>query len=151
MARVPLAVAVSGGLGVVMAAGLHLLGIADRADGALAGWLGEAVGQAGAAFPKTVPAWLRWVVTGALAFGLAAAMLTVPGNWRRLVLWTTALVLTLAWAPVLALAAHAPQVTAAVAAVLWVGVCAAFYARTHILPCEPSNPPRRGRRPPTDP
>jgi hypothetical protein len=146
MARVPIAVAVSGGLGVVMAAGLHLLGIADRLDGALALWLGEAVGQAGAVFPKAVPAWLRWVVTGALAFGLAAAMLTVPGTWRRLVLWTTALVLTLAWAPVLTLAAHAPQVTAAVAAVLWVGVCAAFYARTHILPCEPSNPPRRGAR-----
>ena len=151
MARVPLAVAVSGGLGVVMAVGLQLLGIADRADGVLAAWLSQAAGSAGADFPKAVPAWLRWVVTAALSFGLAAAMLTVPGAWRRVVLWTTALVLTLAWAPVLALAAHAPQVTAATAAVLWVGVCAAFYARTHILPCEPSNPPRRGRRPPTDP
>lgn len=145
IARVPLAVAVSGGLGVLMAAGLHLLGVAERMDRALAAGLGCGLGMETADFPKALSGWLFWPALALVSFGLAAALLNVPGCWRRLVLWSSALLLTLSWAPVLALAAHQPQVGAACAAVLWVGVCTVFYCRTHIIPCDPQKTPRKRR------
>jgi hypothetical protein len=139
---------VSGALAVLLAVGLDALGVSARLDGWLAARLLEATGQAAAAgFPKALPAWALWSGTTVLAFGLAGAMLTVAGSWRRVVLWLTTLALIAAWAPVLALAAHAPQVSAAFTAALWAGLCAWFYARSHILPAESPAPlPHRQHR-----
>jgi len=60
----------------------------------------------------------------------------VAGTWRRLVLWITALVLVAAWAPVLSLAARAPDIGAPFTAVLWSGVCALVYAGNHRMACD---------------
>jgi len=131
-----------------LAAGLHALKVLARIDGLVAARLGEALGQPTAAgFAKSLPEWLLWSGTAVIAFGLALAMLAVSGAWRRMVLWLTTLVLVAAWAPVLALAAHAPRVSAPMIAVIWVGLCVWFYARTHVLTGDqpeaaPARPPR---------
>ena len=89
-------------------------------------------------FPKHLPGWSIWLMTAVFAFGLAYAMLNTPGTWRRVMLWITALTLVAAWAPVLSLAAHAPEITAAWVATLWSGVCALVYTTHHRMPCDPS-------------
>lgn len=147
-AHVPAAAALIGGLAVLLAAGLHALGMLARADAALAAAMLGALGQpAATGFPKDLPEWAVWTGTAAVAFGLALAMLTIPGGWRRIIVWISTLTLTAAWAPVLALAAHTPRLSGAVAAVLWAGVCAWFYARSHPLPCD--RPPPAAPRVPS--
>lgn len=148
VAHVPAAAALIGGLAVLLAAGLHALKVLARIDALVAARLSEALGQTTAAgFAKSLPEWLIWSGTVVIAFGLALAMLSAPGNWRRVVLWLTTLILVAAWAPVLALAAHVPTVSAPVIAVIWVGLCVWFHARTHILPADqPEAPPARPPR-----
>jgi hypothetical protein len=65
-------------------------------------------------------------------------MLATPGGWRRFVLWITSVVLVSAWAPVLSLAAHAPEISAPWIAAVWSGVCALVYTANHRMPCEES-------------
>lgn len=147
VAHVPTATALIGGLAVLLAGGLQWLGVLARADGVVAAVLREGMGQSGSGGgAKTLPEWIWWAGTVVVAFGLSVAMLSVPGTWRRLVLWLTTLVLVAGWAPVLALASREPRVSGPLVAVIWVGMCAWFYARTHILPCEPAKPAAvRGR------
>jgi hypothetical protein len=133
------AAAFIGSLALVLAAGLGALGLTDQADAAIAGLLRQALQQNGA-FPNAVPAWGLWLGTVLLAYGLALAMLGVPGTWRRLVLWLSTLGLVAAWAPVLALAAHAPAVAAPLIATAWSGACVLVYAHSHRLPCEEDAP-----------
>ena len=126
-----------GSLALVLAAGLGALGLTDQADAALANLLGRALQQdATAGFPKTLAPWALWLGTAGVAYGLALAMLGVPGTWRRLVLWFTTLVLVAAWAPVLGLAAHAPEIAAPLIAALWSGACALVYGHSHRMPCD---------------
>ena len=87
-----------------------------------------------------MPAWGLWLGTALIAYGLALAMLGVPGTWRRLVLWFTTLVLVVVWAPVLGLAAHAPEIAAPLIAGLWSGACALLYVHSHRMPCDEGNP-----------
>jgi hypothetical protein len=94
-------------LGVLLVAGLSVLGIQDRCDQ----WLAQLVAQ------------------GRVA--ASVAILEVAGTWRRLILWFTTLILVAAWAPVLGLAAHVPAVSAPFIAVLWSGICALLYASQH--------------------
>ncbi len=128
------AVSAIGGLSVVLAVGLAALGVLDRLN-ALAGGLVSRGGREG--FPKQLPEWSLWLVTMALAFGLAFAILSTPGLWRRVVLWVSSLVLVAAWAPVLSLAAHVPAVGGPWVATLWSGVCAIIYASRHHMACDP--------------
>ena len=126
-----------GSLALVLAAGLGALGLTDRVDAAIAGLLCRALHQdAAAGFPKALPTWALWLATAMLAYGLTLAMLGVPGTWRRLVLWLTTLVLVAAWAPVLGLAAHAPDIAAPLVAALWSGACALVYVHSHSMPCD---------------
>ena len=87
-------------------------------------------------FPKHLPDWSIWLAAVFLAFGLAFALLETPGLGRRLILWFTAVFLTAAWAPVLSLAAHSPDIAAPWIATVWSGVCAIVYTANHRMPCD---------------
>ena len=89
-----------------------------------------------ASFPKALPEWAVWLAVVLFALGLAFAILSVAGTWRRVVLWITTAALVAAWAPVLALAAHAPDISAPFIAVIWSGVCALVYAGNHQMVCD---------------
>ncbi len=129
--RVP--AAAIGSLSILLAAGLSALGILGRVNGFIA--KGLLAGKA-AGFPKALPEWLVWLAAGLFAFGLSFAILSVPGTWRRCVLWVTAVVLVAGWAPVLSLAARAPDIAAPFIATLWSGVCALVYAGNHRMACD---------------
>lgn len=120
-----------GSLSILLAVGLGALGILDGVDRMISHLISRTAG-----FPKTLPEWSVWLVTVLFAFALSFAILSVAGTWRRLVLWITALVLVAAWAPVLALAARAPDIGAPLIAVLWSGICALVYAGNHRMPCD---------------
>lgn len=124
-----------GGLSVVLAVGLALLGMLDRMDAGIAAML--TAGQE-RSFPKELPEWVVWLATVVFAFGLAFVLLATPGLWRRLILWLTAIVLVAAWAPVLSLAAHAPVIAAPWIATVWSGICAIVYAANHRMACDGS-------------
>lgn len=128
-----------GGLSLVLASGLALLGVLDRANAGIASFLSRGGMET---FPKQLPDWSIWLVTVVFAFGMAYAILETPGLWRRGILWITAIVLVAAWAPVLSLAAHAPEVAAPWIATLWSGVCAIVYSANHRMPCDPSSASR---------
>jgi hypothetical protein len=122
-----------GGLSMVLAAGLGLLGFLDRMNAGVAG----IVSRGGAEkFPKQVPDWSVWLVAAVFAFGIAFAVLATPGHWRRAVLWITAVILMAAWAPVLSLASHSPDIAAPWIATVWSGVCSLVYATNHRMACD---------------
>ena len=136
--HVRVAAAAIGLLSILLAAGLSVLGILERVNG----WITKGLLASNAtAFPKSLPEWSVWLAVGLLAFGLSFAILSVPGTWRRGVLWITAVVLAAGWAPVLSLAAHAPDIAAPFIATVWSGVCALVYAGNHRLPCDKTNRP----------
>ena len=116
-------------LSILLTAGLEILGMLHRVNGMVAEVVAQ--GKTAVSFPKTLPVWAVGAVTVAFAVGISWAILSVPGAWRRLLLWISALVLIAGWAPVLGLAAHAPDVGAPFIAVLWSGVCALIYAKNH--------------------
>lgn len=118
-----------GALSTLLAAGLGVLGLLGALNGSIGRWVGQAT-------PKSLPAWLPWLAAVAFAFALALAILSVPGTWRRVVLWVTAVVAVAGWAPVLGLAAHAPDIAAPLVATVWSGVCAVVYARNHRMACD---------------
>ncbi len=122
-----------GSLSILLVVGLSALRILDRADMAIAKWmsLGNPAG-----FPNALPEWPVWLAVVLLAFGLAFAILSVAGTWRRVVLWITSAALVAAWAPVLALAARAPDIGAPLIAAIWSGVCALVYAGNHQMACD---------------
>lgn len=130
-----------GSLALVLAAGLGVLGLTDRADAIFTCLLRQSLPQDGASgFPIVLPQSVLWLASALIAYGLALAMLGVPGTWRRLVLWLTTLVQVAAWAPVLALAARAPDVATPLIAALWSGGCSLAYARSHRMPYDAPPP-----------
>lgn len=128
-----------GGLSILLAAGLSLLGMIEQLNTGIARLVSRGDAEN---FPKQLPESAVWLATGFFAFGLAVAILGTPDLWRRLVLWITSLVLIAAWAPVLVLAAHAPNITAPWIATLWSGVCAIVYASNHRMPCDETSASR---------
>jgi hypothetical protein len=98
----------------------------DQADALIS----ESLGLGGGT-PKQLPEWLVWVVAAAGSFGLSLSILLVPGNWRRLILWVSALVVMAGWAPVLVLASREPVVAIPLLATFWSGLCAFVYASRH--------------------
>jgi hypothetical protein len=131
--HVLLPVAAIGILSLGLAAGLELLGVLARVNAGIA----RIVSRGGAEkFPKQLPDWCVWFSAALLAFGLAAAILGTPGPVRRVILWLSTVMLLAAWAPVLSLAAHAPEIGAPWIATLWSGVCAIVYTARHRMPCD---------------
>lgn len=117
-----------GGLALVLAAGFGFLGIMDRADAMMLAWLKSGgLGEPA----KALPQWVIWLAAWFGAFGLSLAILSVPGNWRRLVLWISTVALVAGWGPVLMLASHAPEISAPLLATFWSGLCAFIYAARH--------------------
>ena len=122
-----------GGLSLVLAAGLAALRALDRLNAAIAGMVSRGGAET---FPKHLPDWLVWLAALVFAFGTAFAILGSPGHWRRVTLWITAVVLVSTWAPVLSLAAHAPEIAAPWIATVWSGVCALVYSSRHHMPSD---------------
>jgi len=129
--HVLLPAAAIGSLSIVLAAGLQSLGILGRVNAAIAQAL-----SGGRDLPKSLPAWSVWLAAAFFAFGISFAILSVPGTWRRVVLWVTALVLVGGWAPVLVLTAREPEIGAVMVAAGWSGVCALVYASRHRMACD---------------
>lgn len=126
-----------GSLSILLGAGLALLGALGHLNLTVARMVtqGKTV-----VFPKMLPTAAVWLVAVVFAFALSFAILNVPGTWRRVVLWITALVLVAGWAPVLALAARAPDIGAPFIAVLWSGVCSLVYAQGHRMRADGISP-----------
>lgn len=120
-----------GALSILLAAGLEWLGSLGVLNAGIVRWLAE-----GKPFPKDLPAWAVWLAAVFFAFGISFALLNIPTAWRRVVLWISALVVVTGWAPVLALAARAPEISAVLVATLWSGVCALVYAGRHRMDCD---------------
>lgn len=131
--HVLLPAAAIGGLSMVLAAGLELLGVLAGVDAVIA----RMVSRGGAeTFPNTLPDWSVWLATTVFAFGGAIAILGTPGGLRRGLLWLSSVVLVAAWAPVLGLAAFAPDIAAPCVATIWSGICALVYASRHTMPTD---------------
>jgi hypothetical protein len=127
-----------GGLSLVLAAGLELAGLLARLNASIA----VLVSRGGLeTFPKQLPPWVLWLAAVVCAFGMALAILGTPGILRRVLLWLTTVLLIAAWAPVLSLAAHAPDIAGPWIAAVWSGVCALFYSSRHRMPCDETPPP----------
>jgi hypothetical protein len=130
----PLAALISiGGMSLVLAAALEMLGFSQTIDVAVASWIKHS-GLTGDF--RALPGFAPWVWTVPMVLGLAAAMLGSRKNWRRLVLWITTVMLTLAWVPVLALAGYRAAVTMPLLALLWCGLWSMIYATRHEEPAE---------------
>jgi hypothetical protein len=127
-----------GALSILLAVGLDALRVLEAVDRMISKLVSQGAVQG---FPKALPEWSVWLVTVVLAFLLPLAILSVAGTWRRLVLWITAMVLVAGWAPVLALAAHFPDISAPLIATLWSGVCSLVYAGGHRMACD--EPPEK--------
>ena len=131
------AAATIGALSMMLAGGLHWLGFLERANAQLA----HLVAQDGTGnFPQQLPDACVWLAAAGFALGLAAAILATPGHLRRLILWLSTLAIIAAWAPVLSLAAYAPDIAAPWIATLWSGFCALYYAAHHRMACESPTP-----------
>lgn len=116
-------------MAILLIAGLGGLGITTRVNGVIGNWVAQ--GNGVNSWPQALPDWVVGLATVAFAFGISWAILRVEGGWRRLLLWITAMVLLAGWAPVLALAAYAPDIGGPFIAVLWSGICALVYAQNH--------------------
>jgi hypothetical protein len=115
-----------GSLALVLAAGFGFVGIMDRANEGIAGLI-----QIGGGTAKSLPEWAVWLAASVGAFGLSFLVLSVPGAWRRIVLWVSALILIAGWGPVLVLADRSPVVAVPLLATFWAGLCSLVYASRH--------------------
>jgi len=128
----PLAALMSiGGISLVLAAALELLGFSQKVDLMVTTWV-KTTGLNGEF--RVLPGWAPWLWAVPMVIGLAGGMLASRKTWRRSVLWVTTLVLTLAWIPVLALAGYQAEVTMPLLALIWCGLWAMIYATRHQEP-----------------
>jgi hypothetical protein len=139
--HIGLAVLSAGVMALALSAGLSFLGLMGKVDGFLESLLTP---QGMAAPAKSLGPIALWGGSALLAFLLPAVILNVPGLWRRLVIWSLTFALTLAWGPVLLLAAHKPEIGVALVAVLWSGFCAMVYTHNHVLPVDKHPPNNHG-------
>jgi len=126
-----------GALSLLLAVGLEAMGTMS----VLNHWIADRLSD-GKPFPHNLPMWAIWIVACGVAFGIPSALLHITLKWQRWIVWITALALALGWAPVLTLAAYAPQIGPLLVVTFWSGICALVYAGRHekaITPL-PNNP-----------
>lgn len=131
-------------LSLILAGGLAILGHLGRMDRAIAEIvkIPKADGAGLCEFANHLPVPVIWLGAGVSALFVAAAVLSVPGWERRLLIWFTTQLLVTTWAPVLSLAAFMPEISAAWVATAWAGFCAVIHAANHRMPCDHPKPPR---------
>jgi hypothetical protein len=120
-----------GTMAVGLAVGMDSLGFWHALDERATAWtarLGDGM--------RDVPAMWVLLLTVVSAYALPILMLSSPQWWRRVVLWCSLLMVTVAWLPVLALASWKLPPCMPLVALLWSGLCALIYAQRHRLPCE---------------
>lgn len=122
-----------GALSILLVVGLSALGILAQVNWVIANIVSNGNFLS---YPKTLAEWVIWLAAFTFAFWLSFTLLSVAGTWRRVVLWVTAVTLVAAWAPVLSLAAHAPNIGAPLIATFWAGICALIYASRHQMACD---------------
>lgn len=132
------ACALTGGMGLALAAGLHVSGWLEVIDRNLNGAFAN--GEALAPLPSLSPAAI-WLATSAFAFGIAWVLLQMPGNWRRITIWISAQVIMLGWIPVAAIAKSSIPAGGPWIACTWSGLCAIIYATRHRMPADAPPPP----------
>jgi hypothetical protein len=125
--HVPMPVLLTGTMGLVLAAGLHLTGQLGTLDRAIAGL----VSADAADLPPALPQWSLWLATATLAYGMALVVLEIPGNWRRAVILTSTLAVLSGWLPVTYLAGRHAAIAAPLVAAAWSGICSLVYATRH--------------------
>ena len=131
-----------GGLSMVLAVGLDFLGVLIRMNAMIARLVSR---DGGETFPKTLPDWWVWLAATVFAFGVAVTILGTPGQLRRVLLWLSSIMLVAAWAPVLSLAAHVPEIAAPIVGAVWSGICALVYASRHDMAVDhPEDAPAAG-------
>lgn len=118
-------------MALAVAGVLLMIGVTQKVDGMVAG-VAKSFGLEGELRP--LGGAVIWTWTVIVTIGLCQAMLHVPGNWRRLVLFLSAQLLTLSWIPVLALASYAAPIAVPFAALLWGGLGSEIYAVRHREP-----------------
>lgn len=119
------------GMSLVVALALEIMGFSRRFDAVVSQWISGS--GLGGEF-RQLPSYAAWLWAVPLVFGLAAGMLGSRENWRRAVLWSTTLALTMAWIPVLALAGYKATVTMPLGALVWCGLWSMIYATRHQEP-----------------
>ncbi|MBK1827136.1 hypothetical protein [Haloferula rosea] len=118
-------------MGLVLAWMLDYLGVLKPVDHALMGWV-NGFGLDGA--NRVLDGWVPWSWAGLMTVGVCQAVVHVRGMWRRLIIVVSAMVLTLTWIPVLALAAFHTPLTGSMIALIWGGVGSLVYAERHREP-----------------
>jgi len=119
------------GMALVVAAVLAFLGPVSMFDRLLDAWA-AAIGLEGK--PRSLPPWVPWLWTALVTMGLCQVLLHLVGQWRRLVVFASLLLITLAWFPVLALASFRVPLGAPLVALLWGGVGSLVYSARHREP-----------------
>jgi hypothetical protein len=117
-------------LSIVLCAGLSFLGFIERINAYFLGFVADQ------GITHTIPSLAVWFVTIVQSFGIPWVLLTISSVWGRVLIWMTLVVITCGWVPVLALAAHAPDLAGPIVVSLWSGICSLVYSSTHPMPSE---------------
>ncbi len=115
-----------GALSLLLVAGLETLGTLNFINQFIAERLAPE-----SDLPHQLPLWGIWLASFGFAFGVSFAVVHAECGWKRAVLWITSLAVVAGWAPVLVLAAHAPDIAAVIIVTFWSGLCALVYAQRH--------------------
>ncbi|MFU8893789.1 MAG: hypothetical protein ACNA8L_09185 [Luteolibacter sp.] len=135
--HVRLPVALMGSMGMALAAGLQVFGFLGLIDERLAHLL---VVNPATLAPAITPATV-WIATAMVAYGLAWVVLEIPGNWRRIVIWISTMVVIAAWLPVAAISHTQAPVAAPLVAAAWAGLCTIIYAARHHMEADDAPAP----------
>ncbi|MBK1790471.1 hypothetical protein [Persicirhabdus sediminis] len=121
-------------VGMLLASGLHLLGLFGRLNSQLDEVF--ATGPLGQIDLQRLPVSVEMMVASVLAMGLSYAVLDSARAWRRVLLGITLIILIGTMVPVFALwgILYSPFLT--LTAVLWSWFCSKMYTMYHIMPCE---------------
>lgn len=76
----------------------------------------------------------QWSWTVFMVIALPQAILHVRKSWRRWVITITAIILTLAWVPILALMSLVPDIVSPMIALVWAAIGSIIYAEKHREP-----------------
>lgn len=123
-----------GGVGLVLAMTMQMLGLFKSGDARLKKWLLEPVFHGDMPDTLVIPALI--LITAVFCFGLAFAILDSVGTWRRVILGITMMALTIAMVPTFAVwhVYFSPFVL--LVGVFWTWFCTMMYVSHHVMPCD---------------